>query len=118
MMSLCRAGGDDVITCTATPAAALQGPALAQLLAPQMASNIGPMGSACACRSERKNYRVGPKVLSWLNILTVDPYDGLKLAQILGFYAQALSPSLWGKLHMDFPRARRHLQDHEREFGI
>jgi hypothetical protein len=29
----------------------LQAPALAQLLAPQMASNIGPMGSACARRS-------------------------------------------------------------------
>ena len=28
----------------------LQVPALAQLLAPQMASNIGPMGSACARR--------------------------------------------------------------------
>jgi hypothetical protein len=46
-------------------AARLQVPALAQSLAPQMASNIGPMGSACARRSAAQASVCPAWVLGW-----------------------------------------------------
>jgi hypothetical protein len=78
-------------------AARLQVPALAQSLAPQMASNIGPMGSACARRASERDANSGPEVGPTSAFYSCVPTGthgptGIFFANITPFSLQAPSP--------------------------